>query len=316
MCGIKTNKKCLYGIMMIVIAILSLVLFLNCSANRMGIFDIFRKKKAIVTKPQDKQDKFTVFSIEGESLPIVGTINERFANNKGWEEYPWNCSVVVRCKNVNDAALPTEEESCILNNLEDSLNNRIIADPTNPNALFFGRVNWNSTRELIWKVKNPEPVAAFLQSVIDDKNAIREIDFKIENDKEWKLTEMYSTGINKTGLTYMKFETWLDSVMQMNIPSDVVAFCFNLYEDEDETWTLELIGASTFDKDDSDWACDEVFTTRDNPLIWHDNKDWKNVLNESKSIIKEYLQKGKYRKELKGRQGLAVGFVDGDLVLL
>ena len=36
----------------------------------------------------------------------------------------------------------------------------------------------------------------------------------------------------------------------------------------------------------------------------------------SESIIREYLQKGKYRKELKARQGLAIGFVDGDLVLL
>ena len=297
-------------------AVMSLILFSNCSSNRMGIFDCFRKKKDNVATTQQTQDTFTVFSIEGDSLPCVGSINNRFANNKGWEEYPWNCSVVVRCKNVNDAQLPTNEESSILNDFEDRLNKRIVADPTTPNALFFGRVNWNATRELIWKVKNPESVAAFLQSVMDDKNAILEIEFKIEKDKEWKLTEIYSTGISKTGLNYTKFETWLDNVMQMNIPSDVVAFCFNLYEDENETWTLELIGASSFDKDDSDWACDEVFTTRENPLVWHDNKEWKDILTDSESIIREYLQKGKYRKELKAQQGLAIGFVDGDLVLL
>ena len=213
-------------------------------------------------------------------------------------------------------SLPTDAEAEVLNAFEDVLDKRIVADKSNPNAIFFGRLSWNSTRELIWKVKNPEPVAVFLQSVIDDKKAIREIDFKIENDKEWKLTEMYSKAISKTGLNYLTFETWLDNVMQMNIPPDVVAFCFNLYEDAEKKWTLELIGASSFDKDNSDWACDEVFTTRDNPLTWNDKKEWQEVLRESENIIKEYLEKGKYRKELTERKGLAVGFVDGDLILL
>ena len=49
--------------------------------------------------------------------------------------------------------------------------------------------------------------------------------------------------------------------MQMNIPDDVVDFSFNLNEDANKSLTLELIGASSFDTTDNDWACDEVFTT-------------------------------------------------------
>lgn len=120
----------------------------------------------------------------------------------------------------------------------------------------------------------------------------------------------------KKSLTYSRFSEWLDTAMPNNIPAEVVAFCFNLYEDSGKTWTLELVGASTFDADNSDWACDEVFTTRDNPLTWHEDNHWKQVLSESEQIIKDYIEKGKYGKELKGRQGLAVGFVDGDLTLL
>lgn len=282
----------------------------------MGIFDRLFKKKTTTENLQKPEDTFAIVSFEGDSLPAVGMFNERLANYTDKAAYPWNCSVVVRCKDVNEVCLPTDAEAEVLNVFEDVLDKRIVADKSNPNAIFFGRLSWNSTRELIWKVKNPEPVAAFLQSVIDDKNAIREIDFKIENDKEWKLTEMYSKAISKSGLNYMIFEAWLDNVMQMNIPSDVVAFCFNLYEDAEKNWTLELIGASSFDKDNSDWACDEVFTTRDNPLTWNDKKEWQEVLSESENIIKVYLEKGKYRKELKERKGLAVGFVDGDLIIL
>lgn len=45
----------------------------------------------------------------------------------------------------------------------------------------------------------------------------------------------------ESGLTYSELETWLNEVMQMTIPVDVVAFCFNLYEDVNKSWTLELI---------------------------------------------------------------------------
>ena len=119
-----------------------------------------------------------------------------------------------------------------------------------------------------------------------------------------------------SGLNYSELETWLDEVMQMTIPDDVVAFCFNLYEDANKSWTLELIGAGSFDTKDNDWACDEVFTTRDTPLTWRDDKEWQNVQILTIKMIKEYIEKGKYGKALKERQGLAVGFVDGDLTLL
>ncbi len=120
----------------------------------------------------------------------------------------------------------------------------------------------------------------------------------------------------KSGLTYSELETWLNDVMQMTIPDDVVAFCFNLYEDVNKSWTLELIGASSFDTADNDWACDEVFTTRDTPLTWHEDKEWQDVLMIIEKLLKDYLEKGKYGNVLKERQGLAVGFADGDLTLL
>ena len=121
---------------------------------------------------------------------------------------------------------------------------------------------------------------------------------------------------SKSGLTYSELEIWLNEILQMTIPDDVVAFCFNLYEDVNKSWTLELIGASSFDTTDDDWACDEVFTTRDKPLTWNDNKEWQDVLMMVKKLLKDYLEKGKYGNVLKEQQGLAVGFVDGDLTLL
>ena len=121
---------------------------------------------------------------------------------------------------------------------------------------------------------------------------------------------------SESGLTYSELETWLNEVMQMTIPDDVVAFCFNLYEEANNSWTLELIGASSFDTTDNDWSCDEVFTTRDKPFTWKENKEWQDVQITIIKMIKDYIEKGKYGKTLKERQGLAVGFVDGDLTPL
>ena len=35
---------------------------------------------------------------------------------------------------------------------------------------------------------------------------------------------------------------WLDKVLCNECEEDVAAFCFNLYEDEDDCWSMELIG--------------------------------------------------------------------------
>ncbi len=77
-------------------AVMSLILFSNCSSNRMGIFDCFRKKKDNVATTQQTQDTFTVFSIEGDSLPCVGSINNRFANNKEWKDILTDSESIIR----------------------------------------------------------------------------------------------------------------------------------------------------------------------------------------------------------------------------
>ena len=67
---------------------------------------------------------------------------------------------------------------------------------------------------------------------------------------------------------YERFAEWLDIVLNTELPNELTAFCFNLYEEENYTWSVELIGASQFDEEDSDWACYEVFDSREYPCRW------------------------------------------------
>ena len=52
-------------------------------------------------------------------------------------------------------------------------------------------------------------------------------------------------------------EKWIDSIFENTIPNEVVGIAFNLYEDETNQWSIEMIGSASFDVEDPDWACDE-----------------------------------------------------------
>lgn len=115
-----------------------------------------------------------------------------------------------------------------------------------------------------------------------------------------------------------KLEEWINELLKKEIPNEVIAFCFNLYETNNATWEMELVGTDTFDLEDEDWACDEVcdFGSRDKVFKWKMERDWEEVLEYMVSELKEYLENGKYAEKLKSSAGVGVGFHDGDLEII
>lgn len=117
---------------------------------------------------------------------------------------------------------------------------------------------------------------------------------------------------------YREIETWLNVVLEQDIPSSLAAFGFNLYEDENNAWSMELVGTESFDPENEDWICEEVtdFETRDDPFAWEQEAGWEEILEEVILVLKEYLENGLYADLLKSRCGVGVGFVDGDVEIL
>lgn len=109
---------------------------------------------------------------------------------------------------------------------------------------------------------------------------------------------------------------WLDKILERSLPDEIAAVCFNLYEDGGQNWSAEFVGAASFDPDDCDWACDEVFTTRDTPLRFVRDCSWEDVLEEAVNAVERYLEQGVHATRLKKYQAVAVGFVDGDLEIV
>ena len=105
---------------------------------------------------------------------------------------------------------------------------------------------------------------------------------------------------------------WIQQINDETIlPSDIVAFNFGLFESE-EGYCIYLTGSKFYDESDDDWACDEVFTTRDQPFVIECESDWELVETFFISLVNEYLSSGK----LKEYQAIGIGFVDGDLQIL
>lgn len=117
---------------------------------------------------------------------------------------------------------------------------------------------------------------------------------------------------------YEKLKKWIDEYLSGVFPKEVVAVVFNLYEDTDDNWSLEIVGTGNFDSEDDDWACDEItdFGTREDLFSWEESVGWEDILSEITDHLLKYLEEGKYSAKLKSLQGVGVGFVDGDIEIL
>jgi hypothetical protein len=113
-----------------------------------------------------------------------------------------------------------------------------------------------------------------------------------------------------------EFDYWLDSVLRKKLPSGTVAVNFNLYDNVDDEWSVELVATDEFDEEDEDWACSEVFTTRGNPFgIKHDGT-WEDVQKIFEYNVSNYLKNGKFAHKLRNYQAVGIGFVDRNITIL
>ncbi len=129
-----------------------------------------------------------------------------------------------------------------------------------------------------------------------------------------ELSEWLNTKINhREGRLFMfdELSEWLDTVLEAEISDDddVTAFGFNLCDDGDCCWSMELVGASDISVGDT-WRLDDMpdFDTRENLFRWKKEAEWEEILADVINALKEYLQNGKYADTLKSRVGVGVEY--------
>ena len=76
------------------------------------------------------------------------------------------------------------------------------------------------------------------------------------------------------------------------------------------------MATASFDLNDEDWACDEIFSSNENMYYFTNENGWEQTLKEVQKNITEYLEKEDYSSILKKYEGIGLGFVDGDLIIV
>ena len=111
------------------------------------------------------------------------------------------------------------------------------------------------------------------------------------------------------------FTAWLDRAMSQPMPPGLAAFQFNLAE-AFQKFQIDVIGATHYDPDDSDWACDEAFTSQprffDLPHSAVGSR-WQDVQQLVSQFVASYIRTASSSSPLRSVTAVTVGFVDGEL---
>lgn len=139
---------------------------------------------------------------------------------------------------------------------------------------------------------------------------------KLRELRQFKVAEAEYQDSLRTELEYPVLEEWIDTSLSVKISDEIKCFCFNIYEDADNAYSLELVGYTSFDKNDENWDTEEIVINRDHPLRWNTSVSPDGILAEIRYLIREYLPKGKYGSLLCSKEAILLGFVDGDVSIV
>jgi len=136
-------------------------------------------------------ENYQILEFEQENLPGVAVVNSSLKRFEPKEVFSWHCSLMLELENLIENGMPSKEEIEIIDEFGDYLDRMIKVNDEHPNALFLARITWNGTRELIWRVFDPEVTNEFLSKLINNNNNSREFDYRIDLDEDWKLAEWH-----------------------------------------------------------------------------------------------------------------------------
>ena len=151
------------------------------------MWSVFRKKA-----PGDSvaipKESAVILQGESEGFPELQVINQALDGFAGADGLPWHLSIIIDMVEKHDVGLPTSSETAVLKEFAKELRRHLEADS---NAAFLASITWNGTRQLVFRVRDPEVANAYLSRVTADPSPIRQFDYRMEQDAAWTLAEQY-----------------------------------------------------------------------------------------------------------------------------
>lgn len=137
-------------------------------------------------------EDYQILNFTQKELPGVAVINSALKTFEPKEVFSWHLSIMIDLKDLIENGMPSRTEEAIVYEYGMLLDENIKGqDKKKPNALFLARITWNKTRELIWRVFDPEIANTFLQQIISKNSSPRPFDFRIDPDDNWELAKWH-----------------------------------------------------------------------------------------------------------------------------
>ena len=137
-------------------------------------------------------EDYQIVKFRQDDLPGVAVINRALREFEPKVVFSWHLSVMIQFVDLIEQGMPSQADRDLVDPFGDMLDARFKGDsPEKPNALFLARITWKGSRELIYRVFDPEPADAVLREVIEKKTYPREFDYRINNDAGWKLASWH-----------------------------------------------------------------------------------------------------------------------------
>jgi hypothetical protein len=129
----------------------------------------------------------TVVNFQQDGHPGVAVLNSALTDFNPRVVFRWHLSVMFQLKDLIEHGMPSLAERATLDPFGDRLDADLKGDVSRPNALFLARITWNASRELVYRVHDPEHANDLLQRLITSSSYPREFDFRMDDDPEWGL---------------------------------------------------------------------------------------------------------------------------------
>ena len=153
-----------------------------------------------------------------------------------------------------------------------------------------------------------------------DQKTITE--YRKQKDGELVFSRKIESGRKKTSKSsvfednYKKFEEWLDSQLEKDIPSEGGVY-FDLFGPNEDGFGIYLDITEDFTPDDDDWACNVIYNSENMFMVNPSEEiEYDKATKEAAKLIKKYLKEGKNKDTLKKYKGIGTAFPDSDILYI
>ena len=149
--------------------------------------NLFSKKEPVKYGPMEPIFPGELFEFseitDNEGFYGFSNINKSYDHYPNKKYFPWWIQVTLELVETDDRKMPTENESKILDDLENKIESFI---SEKHKTHFIGRVTQNGFRDIIFYVDEPRFDGEKTNIFFDQVQEKRKVNFNMEKDIDWK----------------------------------------------------------------------------------------------------------------------------------